>query len=128
MHRDEFEIEVRQLRDTFERRRMEYLRQRDEIIAGNKVKLDEEVKRYDKDFAVLKAQKKCVVLSEEQKAQEEQYDEDHEGVDVEHLEDCVGVPDFWHVAIKNHAMLNSHFNERDAKIMKHLVRIQCSKS
>ena len=32
------------------------------------------------------------------------------------------------MAIKNHAMLNSYFNERDAKIMKHLVRIQCSKS
>jgi len=52
-----------------------------------------------------------IVKTEEEKAAEDEEEKAHTPTDVSYLVGKTGVPDFWQVALKNHAMLQSIITE-----------------
>ena len=45
-------------------------------------------------------------------------------LDIDHLIDVEGIPDFWKQTIKNHAMLQQNITYRDEPIFDHLVKLE----
>jgi len=102
---DQFEKEVRELSESFERRKIPILEKRDKILDGSNIEFDDACIEFDTSMAKCETVVAGIVKTEEEKAEDEEEAKAHEPTDVSHLVDKQGVPDFWAKAIKNHAML-----------------------
>ena len=47
-----------------------------------------------------------------------------QALDLDHLIDVEGIPDFWSQAIKNHVMLQQVITYKDEPILEHLVKLE----
>jgi len=110
---DLFEKEVRELSESFEKRKLPILAKRDQILAGTVTEFDDACNEFDVSMAKCETTVAGIVKTEEEKAADEEEAKSHTPTDVTHLKDTPGVPDFWAKAIKNHAMLQSIVTEKD---------------
>ena len=122
---DQFEKEVRELSEAFEKRKIPILQKRDEIIAGADTNFDDACIEYDTSFTKLETAIAGIVKTDEEKEVEAEEEKAHVPTNVDHLKDKPGVPDFWAKALKNHAMLQSAITEKDGPILEHLTKLHC---
>ena len=110
---DQFEKEVRELSEAFEKRKLPILAQRDEIVAGTNTSFDDACIEFDTAFAKIETAVAGIIKTDEEKEADAEEEKAHEPTNVEHLKEKPGVPDYWTKAIKNHAMLQSVITEKD---------------
>uniref|UniRef100_A0A7S3I5S4 Nucleosome assembly protein n=1 Tax=Favella ehrenbergii TaxID=182087 RepID=A0A7S3I5S4_9SPIT len=123
---DQFEKEVRELSEAYEKRKLPILQKRDAILAGTNTEFDDSCIEFDTTFAKLETAVAGIVKTDDEKEADAEEEKAHEPTNVEHLKEKPGVPDFWSKAIKNHAMLQSVITEKDAPILEHLTNLNCS--
>ena len=102
---DQFEKEVRELSEAFEKRKIPILTKRDEIVAGTDTNFDDACVEYDTSFTKLETAIAGIVKTDEEKEVEAEEEKAHVPTNVDHLKDKPGIPDFWAKSLKNHAML-----------------------
>lgn len=124
---DLFEKEARELADKFEKRKLPILEKRDQVLAtGSTEGMAEMITKFDETHQKLETEVAGIVKTDDEKEAAEEEEKAHTPTDVGHLADKPGVPDFWSVAIKNHAMLQTIINSRDKPIMEHLTNLKAT--
>ena len=83
---DLFEKEVRELAESFERRKIPILEKRDKILSGEHTEFDDACIEFDTATARLETAVAGIVKTEEEKAMEAEEDSKHKPTDVAHLE------------------------------------------
>lgn len=126
---DLFEKEARELADSFEARKLPILEKRDQILGtGSTEGMPDMIAKFDETYAKLETEVAGIVKTEDEKEADAEEEKAHTPTDVTHLADKPGVPDFWKVAIKNHAMLQTIITEKDKPIMDHLIGLKATQS
>jgi len=123
---DQFEKEVRELSEAFEKRKLPILQKRDQIVAGTLTEFDDACIEFDTTYAKLETSIAGIIKTDEEKEADAEEAKSHVPTTVDHLKDKPGVPDYWSKAIKNHAMLQSVITEKDAPILEHLTKLHCA--
>ena len=123
---DQFEKEVRELSEAYEKRKLPILEKRDNILAGTLTNFDDYCVEFDTQMTKLQTSVSGIVKTEEEKAADDEEEKSHTPTDVNYLKAAPGVPDFWAKAIKNHAMLQSVITEKDGPILEKLTKFHCS--
>jgi len=124
---DLFEEEVKKLSAKMEARKRPILEQRDNILVGEITDFSDLIPKYDEHVPELETIIAGIQRTDEEKAAAEEDEKEHEPVDVTHLKEKPGVPDFWMKAIEGHPMLAQIISEKDAPIIKHVTHVTAEK-
>ena len=123
---DLFEIEVRELSERFEARKLPILESRDKILYGQVIEFDDACIEFDSSMAKLETAVSGIVKTYEELTADAEESKSHIPTNVDHLKDKIGVPDFWSNAIVNHAMLQTIITEKDNKVLEHLISLHAT--
>ena len=102
---DMFEDEVKILSAKMEEKKRPILEKRDNILKGETALIADMVPQYDKRVPELETIISGIQKTDDEKAEDEEDEKEHEPVNVDHLKEVAGVPDFWQKAIEGHPML-----------------------
>lgn len=126
---DQFEKEVRELADRYEARKLPILEKRDQVLGtGSTEGMPDMITKFDELHAKLETDVAGIVKTDDEKEADAEEEKSHTPTDVSHLVNKTGIPDFWRVAIENHAMLQTIVNDKDKAVMASLVSLKASQA
>ena len=148
----QFQLEIKEHVERFRKKRDPYLLRRDKVIDGETTKFEDWTGKFDTQAAAIEQKKNLEKIMEKnmeknmqrnqeaaaQNNEEEKQPEvnsqaeevqvnpvsSRQALDLDHLIDVEGIPDFWSQAIKNHVMLQQVITYKDEPILEHLVKLE----
>ena len=130
---DQFEEEIKSLDAQIAAKKKPLYEQRKKIIAGEVTDFASFTTTFDATHKKLVEEcAKIVTKPAEPQAETEATSQPTESkevkpVDVEHLKNVKGVPDFWFTSIKNNQMIYELVKEKDEEILKHLKDVEAER-
>lgn len=118
---DEFEKEVKVLEAKYSAKKQPLFETRKQIISGEVTEFAEYVPKFEETHTKLEKIVSGIVKTEEDADKTE---EEKEPINVDHLKNVQGIPDFWSLAIKNNKMIMHTFKEADEKLIPHIKSLE----
>lgn len=121
---DEFEKEVKALEAKYAAKKQPLFETRKQIIAGELTDFSEYVPKFEETHNKLESIVSGIVKSEEEAAADKAEEESKEPINVDHLKEVQGIPDFWEKSIRNNKMIMHCIREADEKLLPSIKSIE----
>ena len=117
---DEFEKEVKALEAKFNAKKKPLLEARAALLKGENTDYSQYLEEFDATAEKLETIVAGIVKTDEEKEEDAEEAKEHKPVDVSHLKEVAGVPDFWEKAIKGNQMITQSITEKDEEVLKYI--------